>query len=255
MSAASSTATLTSPAATAPTTPTAAGAQAAPRLQVIALRSPLAGPFSFDLAAGSCLAISGPSGAGKSLLLRMLCDLDPCDGDMLLDGVSRERISGPAWRASVVYQPAEAAWWAPTAAEHFKPAQLARAHALLPRLNLAPDLLEQDIRLLSTGERQRMALARSLACGPRVLLLDEPTAALDPLSAAAVEQLLQTEVAAGLALVLVTHSVAQAQALGQRQMVMRDRLLQEAQRQPERPQAGMPPSSPTAPGPLAPGTS
>jgi len=204
-------------------------AAAPPRLQVEALHSTLAGPFSFSLDAGECLAISGPSGSGKSLLLRMICELDPCSGTAALDGVPRASMSAPAWRAKVVYQPAEAAWWAPTAAAHFKPEQMARVQALLPQLHLSPALLETDIQRLSTGERQRMALVRSLACAPRVLLLDEPTAALDPEATAAVEQLLRTELAAGLALILVTHSEAQAQMLGRRRMRMQDRRLQAMQ--------------------------
>ena len=201
-------------------------AQPRPRLQVDALRSALAGPFSFQLQAGECLAISGPSGSGKSLLLRMICELDPCDGTAALDGVARASMSAPAWRAKVVYQPAEAAWWAPTPAAHFKPEQMARVNALLPQLKLSPALLDSEIARLSTGERQRMALVRSLACAPQVLLLDEPTAALDPEATAAVEQLLRAELAAGLALVLVTHSEAQAQLLGSRRMRMQDRRLE-----------------------------
>ncbi|MFS2004321.1 ATP-binding cassette domain-containing protein [Duganella sp. CT11-25] len=196
-----------------------------PRLRIRNLQSPLAGPFSFDLAAGECLTISGPSGAGKSLLLRMLCDLDPNTGEAFLNDVQRASMGAPAWRAGVVYQPAEAAWWLPTAGEHFKPGQMPRVQELLPQLNLSPSLLESEIGRLSTGERQRMALIRSLACGPQVLLLDEPTAALDPAAVAAVELLLKKELAAGLAIVLVTHSEAQAQALGQRSMTMRDRQL------------------------------
>jgi ABC-type iron transport system FetAB ATPase subunit len=204
-------------------------AAAPPRLQVEALHSALAGPFSFSLEAGECLAISGPSGSGKSLLLRMICELDPCSGTAALDGVPRASISAPAWRARVVYQPAEAAWWAPTAAAHFKPEQMARVQTLLPQLHLSPALLGSEIQRLSTGERQRMALVRSLACAPRVLLLDEPTAALDPEATAAVEQLLRAELAAGLALVLVTHSEAQAQMLGRRRMRMQDRRLRPMQ--------------------------
>jgi ABC-type iron transport system FetAB ATPase subunit len=196
-----------------------------PRLRIRNLQSPLAGPFSFDLAAGECLTISGPSGAGKSLLLRMLCDLDPNTGEAFLNGVQRASMGAPAWRAGVVYQPAEAAWWLPTAGEHFKPGQMPRVQELLRQLNLSPSLLENEIGRLSTGERQRMALIRSLACEPQVLLLDEPTAALDPAAVAAVELLLKKELAAGLAIVLVTHSEAQAQALGQRSMTMRDRQL------------------------------
>src|SRR5471032_449295 len=164
-----------------------------PRLQVQDMRSSLAGPFSFQLETGECVAISGPSGAGKSLLLRMLCDLDPNSGEVLLNGVARADMEAPAWRSSVVYQPAEAAWWEATAAQHFKPAHMARVHELLAQLNLSPALLDSEIRLLSTGERQRMALIRTLACQPQVLLLDEPTAALDPESAAATERLLQAE--------------------------------------------------------------
>jgi len=203
-------------------------AQNNPRLQVRSLQSPLAGPFSFDLAAGECLTISGPSGAGKSLLLRMLCDLDPNTGEALLNGVPRASMPAPAWRAAVVYQPAEAAWWLPTAGEHFTPGQMPRVQALLPQLNLSPALLESEITRLSTGERQRMALIRSLACAPQVLLLDEPTAALDPEAVAATEMLLKKELAAGLSLILVTHSQAQANTLGHRSMTMRDRQLTES---------------------------
>ncbi|MBV6321314.1 ATP-binding cassette domain-containing protein [Duganella violaceipulchra] len=200
---------------------------ASPRLRIRNLQSPLAGPFSFDLAAGECLTISGASGAGKSLLLRMLCDLDPNTGEALLDGLPRSGMGAPAWRAGVVYQPAEAAWWLPTAGDHFKPAQMARVRELLPQLNLSPALLEADISRLSTGERQRMALVRSLACKPQVLLLDEPTAALDPVAVAATERLLQKELDAGLAIILVTHSEAQAQTLGHRSMTMCERRLTE----------------------------
>ncbi len=200
-------------------------AAAPPCLQVDALQSPLAGPFSLSLHAGECLAISGPSGSGKSLLLRMICELDPCSGTAALNGVARASMSAPAWRSKVLYQPAEAAWWAPTAAAHFKPQHMARVHALLAQLKLSPTLLDSEVQRLSTGERQRMALVRSLACGPQVLLLDEPTAALDPEATAAVEQLLRTELAAGLTLILVTHSDAQAQLLGHHRMRMQDRSL------------------------------
>lgn len=189
------------------------------------MQSPLAGPYSFALAAGQCATISGPSGAGKSLLLRMLCDLDPNTGEVLLDGTPRNSMSAPAWRAQVVYQPAEPAWWLPTAGAHFKPGQIPRMQQLLPQLNLSPALLEQEVSRLSTGERQRMALIRSLACDPKVLLLDEPTAALDPESVTATEALLHREVAAGLSLILVTHSETQAHTLGHRHMTMRDRQL------------------------------
>ncbi|MYM30570.1 ATP-binding cassette domain-containing protein [Duganella sp. CY15W] len=198
------------------------------RLQVHHVQSPLAGPYTFELAAGACITISGPSGSGKSLLLRMLCDLDPNSGEVLLDGVSRANMAAPVWRSQVVYQPAEPAWWLPAADAHFKPGQMPRVRELLPQLNLSPSLLDQEIGRLSTGERQRMALIRSLACDPKVLLLDEPTAALDPESVAATETLLRNELLNGLSIILVTHSATQAQALGQRHMTMHNRVLSEA---------------------------
>jgi ABC-type iron transport system FetAB ATPase subunit len=198
-----------------------------PRLQVRQLQSPLAGPYSFELAAGECITISGPSGSGKSLLLRMLCDLDPNTGEILLDGAARSGMSAPAWRSQVVYQPAEPAWWLPTAGAHFKPGQIPRMQQLLPQLTLSPSLLDSEVSRLSTGERQRMALIRSLACNPKVLLLDEPTAALDPEAVAATEALLHKEVANGLSLILVTHSQTQARSLGHRHLTLRERVLSE----------------------------
>jgi ABC-type phosphate transport system ATPase subunit len=77
-------------------------------------------------------------------------------------------------------------------------------------------LLDTEIERLSTGERQRLALVRSLARRPRVLLLDEPTAALDPDAVARVEALLRDFLARGLAILIVTHSAEQARRLAQR---------------------------------------
>lgn len=193
---------------------------APPRLAVRALRSAQAGPLSFEVAAGECLAIVGASGAGKSVLLRLLADLDPGEGEVLLDGVERQQWPAPRWRSMVVYQAAEPAWWAPTAAEHLLPAQQAAAAALLPRLQLAPAILQAELSVLSTGERQRLALMRSLVAGPRVLLLDEPAAALDGASTAALEAVLADCLAQGMAIVLVTHSEQQAARLAQRQLRM-----------------------------------
>lgn len=200
------------------------------RLRIARLQSALAGPYTLQLERGECLVIQGPSGAGKSVLLRMICDLDPNHGTAMLDGVERASMSAPAWRAQVAYQPAEPAWWAPTVAAHFKHydgARLARAHALLTPLQLAPALLERELTLLSTGERQRLALVRTLASQPPVLLLDEPTAALDPQAAAAVEAVLARELARGAAMILVTHSETQARRLAGRRLLMRDHRLLE----------------------------
>ena len=186
------------------------------RLSVRALRSRFGGPFTFDVAAGECVAIHGPSGAGKSVLLRMLADLDPHDGTALLDGLATASMPAPAWRSAVVYQAAEPAWWDVTARAHFAAAAMPAVGTLLPALGLASAVLDTPIERLSTGERQRLALVRSLARGPRVLLLDEPTAALDPDAVARVEALLGEHLGRGLAIVLVTHAEAQARRLAHR---------------------------------------
>ncbi len=178
-------------------------------LRARGLRHAHAGPFDLDLPPGTCLAITGPSGSGKSLLLRMVADLDPHEGDAWLDGVDRSTLSGPDWRRQVAYAPAEPGWWLNRVGEHF-PAPNPDAG----RLSLSPDIWDRAVAACSTGERARLALLRAFAAGPAVLLLDEPTGALDHDTTLAVEALLADRMAAGLGLVLVTHDAAQADRLG-----------------------------------------
>jgi ABC-type iron transport system FetAB ATPase subunit len=186
------------------------------RLAAHGLRSRFGGPFTFTLHAGECVAVQGPSGAGKSVLLRMLADLDPHEGEAALDGRSAASMPAPEWRSQVVYQAAEPAWWEPTAGAHFEEADRGFVDRSLAALGLAPAILDSDIERLSTGERQRLALVRSLARRPAVLLLDEPTTALDPASVGKAEALLRAGLADGMAVLIVTHSAEQAQRLAQR---------------------------------------
>jgi putative ABC transport system ATP-binding protein len=198
---------------------------AAPRLTLAGLRSELAGPFDLAAAPGECVAISGPSGAGKSLLLRMIADLDPNEGDVSLDGRNRREFSPPSWRRHVVYSAAEPGWWLDMAARHFPAPALAFARDSMPRLGLMPALLDSPVIRLSTGERQRLALLRVLALDPPALLLDEPTAALDQDSTARVEAVLRERLAGGTTIVLVSHNPEQAARLGHRRFRMQDRHL------------------------------
>jgi putative ABC transport system ATP-binding protein len=190
----------------------------APLLQVRNLRTNILKLTSLTLAAGDCIAVEGPSGAGKTLLLRAVADLDPNQGLVSLEGRDRSTIPGPEWRRLVGYVPAEPGWWAETAGEHF--GEWAAAIAVLKKLGIPEEANTWPIARLSTGERLRLALARALIIRPKVLLLDEPTAALDTASVAAVESLITTRMRAGLAALWVTHDRAQARRIARRQLVV-----------------------------------
>ncbi|TLU71105.1 ABC transporter ATP-binding protein [Lichenicoccus roseus] len=181
-----------------------------PRLQLIALRSPRAGPFDLSLEPGECLAVTGPSGAGKSLMLRMIADLDPHDGEALLDGRPRAAMPAPDWRRRVVYGASESGWWLDQVGAHFKTPPVEAATAL----GLPQDIFARPVASCSTGERQRLALLRVLALDAPVLLLDEPTGALDPEAVLRAEDLLRQRLAAGTSILMVTHDPAQANRVG-----------------------------------------
>ena len=198
------------------------------RLLVRGLHSALAGPFDIQLAPGACLAITGESGAGKSLFLRMIADLDPNDGEVRLDGEERRGMSAPAWRRRTPYVAAESGWWLPTAAEHFPSERRAAAESLAERLGVGKETFQNLVRLLSTGERQRLALIRALVLDPPVLLLDEPTGPLDPDTTGKVEGVLRERLQAGASIVLVSHDPAQVARLGAEHRVMRHRQLEAA---------------------------
>ena len=185
------------------------------------------GPFDLDLEAGTCVALSGLSGVGKSLFLRAIADLDPNLGSVSLDGESREEIPAPLWRRRVTYLAAEPGWWDDTPLSHFTDPLMARA--LLPRLALPLETLDWPVARLSTGERQRLALLRVLMQTPRVMLLDEPTAALDPEATAAVETVIRERCENGTAILFTTHDRAQACRLGDRRLMLEKGGLREAE--------------------------
>jgi len=190
----------------------------APMLQVRDLRTSILKPASFSLSVGETLAVLGPSGAGKTLLLRAVADLDPNEGLVILDGQDRSFIAGPEWRRLVGYVPAEPGWWANTVGEHF--GDWTAAFVFVRDLGFAEQTKAWPIARLSTGERLRLALARALTMRPKVLLLDEPTAALDVASVAAVESLIKTRMRTGLAVLWVTHDGEQAKRVAHRRLVV-----------------------------------
>jgi putative ABC transport system ATP-binding protein len=194
--------------------------EGSPRLRIAALHSALAGPFDLSVAAGECVAVSGASGSGKSLFLRMIADLDPNRGEVFLDERERHSFSPPAWRRHVVYSAAEPGWWSERVADHFRGDAMAFARSMAPRVGLDSALLDGPVLGPSTGERQRMALLRVLALNSPVLLLDEPTGALDQEATKQVEDVLRERLAAGTSIILVSHSPEQAARLGHQCLTM-----------------------------------
>ena len=190
----------------------------APMLQVLDLRKSILKPASFCLSAGEAIAVRGPSGAGKTLLLRAVADLDANEGLVTLDGRDRSTIAGPEWRGLVGYVPAEPGWWADTVGEHFS--EWTAALAFVRDLGFPEEMKAWPITRLSTGERLRLALVRALMIRPKVLLLDEPTAALDAASVAAVESLINAHLRTGLAVLWVTHDAEQAKRVAHRLLVV-----------------------------------
>ncbi|MDJ0872675.1 MAG: ABC transporter ATP-binding protein [Gammaproteobacteria bacterium] len=185
------------------------------KLQVENLRSRGLGPVSFELRGGECMCVSGESGAGKSLLLRALADLDPYQGRVMLDGVACASFAATEWRKRVGLLVPESAWWADRVGAHFTTVD----DTLLVDVGLGPEVADWSVARLSSGERQRLALVRLLCNQPGVLLLDEPTANLDPKNVERVEALVARQQREhGTAVLWVSHDPAQVERVSSRQL-------------------------------------
>ena len=186
--------------------------------------------ITLDVRAGEFLALVGPSGCGKSTLLDLLGGLAvPTSGRILLDG---RPIAGPARDRGIVFQQYALFPWR-TAAENvefgldiagLKPKQrrdIARHHLDLVGLSAFADRYPHE---LSGGMKQRVAIARSLAYDPEVLLMDEPFAALDAQTRETLQgELLRIWRSTGKTIVFITHGIDEAVVLGQRVAVMTSR--------------------------------
>jgi len=174
------------------------------------------GPLDLVLASGECVGLAGPSGSGKTQLLRALADLEPRQGALSLDGVPAEATDPTEWRRRVALLPAEPVWWAETVGAHFP----RDVDPPLAALGLNRAILQRAPVTCSTGERQRLALARLLARDPQVLLLDEPTANLDATSAGRVVDCIRERCAAGAAVLWVAHDEAELAEVADRRLTL-----------------------------------
>lgn len=180
------------------------------------------GPVSLEIAAGEAVALVGPSGCGKSTALRLLAGLE---------APTRGTVSRAAGRGetAVVFQAPTLAPWLSAQANVALPLELAgmaraqaheRAAAALARVGLAGAETRRPVQL-SGGMAMRVSLARALVTEPRLLLLDEPFAALDEITRRALaDDVLGLWAASRPAIVFVTHNVEEAVYMACRVIVM-----------------------------------
>ena len=183
-----------------------------------------------DVGAGQSIAVIGPTGSGKTSLLEIMAGLArPTEGEALADGANGA--DGLRGLAGLVYQFPESQFFEETVFDDvaFGPRRQGlpesdvrdRVAAALDRAGLPPDRFAGRSPLsLSAGEKRRAAIACILALGRPFLLLDEPTAGLDPLTRRRIAELIVSEAAAGRGVVVVTHDLELVDRVAQRTIAM-----------------------------------
>jgi ABC-type cobalamin/Fe3+-siderophores transport system ATPase subunit len=185
---------------------------------------PVLAGVTLQAAAGAVTALVGPSGAGKSSLLRCVVGLDRLDGGRVrIDGRDARELDPRVLRRRVALVTQAPVMLPGTVGDNLAFAAAAGgsgpadpgaaldpavARRALERAGLDAGFAGRLATELSGGERARVAVARALVPDPVALLLDEPTAALDPARAAGVEALMRELAGLGLAVLVATHDVA-----------------------------------------------
>ena len=174
--------------------------------------------ITMRIAPGAPTVLIGPNGAGKTTLLRVAMGLiAPSRGRVTFAG----REHAPPDRRAIVFQ--RPAMLRRSAAGNIRYALAAAGAPRAQRSERIAELLalvglsgleRRPARRLSGGEQQRLALARALARDPDLLLLDEPTASLDPAATKAIEDIVRAVAARGVKVVMSTHDLGQARRVG-----------------------------------------
>jgi len=172
--------------------------------------------IDFSLARGERVALVGANGSGKSTLLRALHGLVPlCEGDRIV-AATPPRIAMVFQRPFMLRLSARANVELGLVLQRMPRAQRReRTQRALERVGLASEA-GRIARVLSAGQQQRVALARAWAVQPDVLLLDEPTASLDPTAKREVEALIDEFAAQGITVLMSSHNLGQVKRLARR---------------------------------------
>ena len=192
--------------------------------------------ITFDVPAGEAVVILGGSGSGKSTLLRALVGLEaPTSGEIIVRGKNLQKLSAEEWRElrqhiGISFQ-SGALFGSMTVGENV-------ALPLHEHTQLDPATIEIMVRLklnevglsgyedympaqLSGGMKKRAAVARAMAMDPEILFFDEPSAGLDPIIAAGIDQLLlKLKEAFGITIIVVTHELASAFLIADRMVLL-----------------------------------
>jgi putative ABC transport system ATP-binding protein len=179
------------------------------------------GEFTSAVPEGGVTAVFGPSGSGKSTMLRLCNRLEvPTTGRVLFRGTDIAGLD-PLWlrrRVGMCFQ--HPTPFPGTVADNLRVADPAAEDShlqdVLARVALTGSWLDRDATALSGGEAQRMCLARALIAGPQVLLLDEPTAAVDGEAARVIEQAVRELAAGGMSALWVSHDAEQVRRIADR---------------------------------------
>lgn len=189
---------------------------------------------SFDVHAGEVFGLLGPNGAGKTTTLRMLGGLiPPTTGSIRIDGSAFTRASSHALRERIGFLTETPGLWDLLTVEdnllvYARLFSVAKPRAAVQRtleMFTLWDRRRDRVALLSKGMKQKLAIARALVHDPQVILLDEPTANLDPQTARTVRDLLQHLRAARRAIVVSTHNLDEVERVADRVALISGRLI------------------------------
>ncbi|WP_461811251.1 ABC transporter ATP-binding protein [Faecalimonas sp.] len=175
--------------------------------------------ISLNVESGDFISIVGPSGSGKSTFLKLCCHLiSPTSGDIFFNSKNYVNYSPVELRKCIVYCSQTPYLFGNTVMDniefpyfirHMKP-DFARINSLFSMFHMSTDYLERDVQNLSGGEKQRIALIRSILFMPKILLLDEITSALDIDNTLLVEKVISSLNCEGITILWITHNSEQS---------------------------------------------